>query len=96
MKIEHDKLYINIYAKGQSMSSEQKTYKRLYKKSWPRKGTIGNLVLEFLIKNSNTNLDYDKLHKIVHKKFPNSKFKKSHFVWYKHQLKISNYSKNSK
>ena len=51
----------------------------------PRKGTIGRLVLEALRKN--LNVSYAEMRRQVLGRFPTSKFNKSHFAWYRWQIR---------
>ena len=51
----------------------------------PRTGTIGFLVREMLL----SGRTYAAIHKAVRREFPDSKFNRQHFTWYKSQLQQS-------
>lgn len=51
----------------------------------PREGTIGNLVLRCL--EVNPQVSYEKVRRKVLLRFPQSKFNKQHFSWYKSKFK---------
>ena len=58
-------------------------------RKYPKKGTIGRLVLRELEKNPK--ITVEELTPKVLSKHPNSKFQQSHLSWYKYQVKKGNY-----
>ena len=58
-------------------------------RKYPKEGTIGYIVLKALEKNPKVTVE--ELTPIVLKKFPESKFGKTHLSWYKYQVRKGNY-----
>ncbi len=55
----------------------------------PKEGTIGNIVLKALEKNPKVTVE--ELLPVILKKFPESKFGKTHLSWYRYQVRKGNY-----
>ena len=58
-------------------------------RKYPKRGTIGCLVLDALAKNPD--LKTEDILPGVKKISPDSKFNPAHLAWYKHQVKVGNY-----
>jgi len=55
----------------------------------PKIGTIGHIALAMM--RDNPDVTSDQIRKEVIKKFPESKWNKTHLAWYKHQIRTGKY-----